>query len=68
MGGDFLRKAVGIQNLIAYLQSVSYPLSEEDVNGLIKARTIPHQRLIGDTMLFNLDHIDAWIKQQEADN
>jgi hypothetical protein len=61
VGGDFLRK------LLSYLHSVSYPLSEEEVKGLIRSRNIPHKRLLGDTLLFNLDHVDTWIKQQRTD-
>jgi len=60
-----LRKAVGIQSLVAYLQSVNYPLSEETVQKLIAAKRIPHQRLLGKTIIFNLDYIDSWIKTAE---
>lgn len=67
MGGDFLRKVVGINKLLSYLHSVSYPLSEEEVKRLIRSRNIPHKRLLGDTLLFNLDHVDTWIKQQRTD-
>jgi len=67
VGGDFLRKVVSINKLLTYLQSVGYPLSEEEVKRLIKSRNIPHKRLLGDTLLFNLDHVDAWIKQQRPD-
>jgi len=59
-----MRKAHGIKDLIAYLESVNFPLTEERINDLILKREIPHLRPFGNTLVFNLDHIDWWISQQ----
>ncbi|OCA85312.1 hypothetical protein [Pseudobacillus wudalianchiensis] len=59
-----MRKIYGIENLIAYLSSVNFPLTEERIKDLILNRELPHHRAFQSTFIFNLDHIDWWISQQ----
>lgn len=66
MGGDRLRKVTGIKNLISYLESVQYPISDEKINELIKNNAIPHLRRLNTLFIFNLDHIDSWIIEQRS--
>ncbi|MBM7647482.1 hypothetical protein JOC78_000403 [Bacillus ectoiniformans] len=61
-----MRKVNGIKNLIDYLESVHYPMTEEQINDLITEKHIPHSKLIGNHMMFNLDHIDWWINEQKT--
>jgi len=59
-----MRKVHGIRNLIAYLESINFPLTEEQVNDLIVNKELPHLRPLEHIIVFNLDHIDWWISQQ----
>ncbi|PLR75746.1 hypothetical protein CU633_19480 [Bacillus sp. V3-13] len=59
-----MRKAYGIKNLIAYLASVNYPISEQEIHDLIQSKDIPHQRPINNMIVFNLNYIDWWVSQQ----
>lgn len=56
-----MRKVHGIKNLIEYLESVNFPLNEEDVNELILKREIPHNNPFGNIIIFDLNNIDWWI-------
>ncbi|WP_419881634.1 hypothetical protein ACN6MY_19375 [Peribacillus sp. B-H-3] len=60
-----MRKAIGIKSLIKYLHSVSYPLTEEEILELILNKSIPHLRPLSDMIVFNLDHVDSWLSQQQ---
>ena len=60
-----MRKAQGIRSLLDYLESVGYPLSKEHVDELVLNRQIPHTRPISDIIIFNLEHIDWWIKERK---
>ncbi|MBM7694759.1 hypothetical protein JOC77_004236 [Peribacillus deserti] len=59
-----MRKIYGIQNLIVYLASAGYPLTEKQVHELILNKDIPHLRPINNMIVFNLDHIDWWVSQR----
>ncbi|PLR89770.1 hypothetical protein [Bacillus sp. T33-2] len=59
-----MRKVYGIQKLIAYLASINYPLTEQQICDLIESKDIPHLRPINNMIVFNLDHIDWWVKEQ----
>ncbi|MEK4029152.1 MULTISPECIES: hypothetical protein [Bacillaceae] len=59
-----MRKVYGIENLIAYLSSVNFPITEDKINDLILKRELPHLRPFGSILMFDLDHIDWWINQQ----
>jgi hypothetical protein len=58
-----VRKVYGVKNLIDYLASVNYPLTEERIHNLILAKDIPHLRPYENIIVFNLDHIDWWVEQ-----
>lgn len=60
-----MRKVNGVKNLIVYLNSINYPMTEEEINDLIQKRTIPHLRPLSTLIVFDLDHIDWWITQQK---
>ncbi|WP_100331311.1 hypothetical protein [Bacillus xiapuensis] len=59
-----MRKAYGIKSLIAYLDSVNYPLAEDEIHDLILKRELPHLRPLNNLLIFNLDDIDWWISQR----
>ncbi|AOH53143.1 hypothetical protein ABE28_002180 [Peribacillus muralis] len=61
-----MRKAYGIKSLIVYLESVNHPITEEEVNDLIVNKKIPHLRPINNLLIFNLDHIDGWLRDQPS--
>ncbi|WP_075619396.1 hypothetical protein [Paenisporosarcina indica] len=60
-----MRKVHGVKSLIIYLESVNFPLNEERVNELILKREIPHNNPIGNTIIFDLNHIDWWINEKK---
>lgn len=60
-----MKKIYGIKNLIAYLDSVSYPLTEDQIHQLIQSKDIPHLRPHENLLVFNTDHIDWWIQTQQ---
>lgn len=60
-----MRKVYGVKKLVIYLDSVGYPLTEEQINQLILNKEIPHLRPIGDIIAFNLEYIDWWISHQK---
>lgn len=55
-----MRRVNGIKKLSIYLDTVGYPLTEEEINELIINKEIPHLRPMGNMIVFNLDHIDWW--------
>ncbi|WP_144511265.1 hypothetical protein [Bacillus sp. FJAT-22090] len=59
-----MRKVYGIKSLLAYLDSVDYPISEERIHELISNKEIPHLRPISNMFAFNLEHIDWWVSEQ----
>lgn len=60
-----MRKINGVKSLINYLESVNFPLEEENVHELILKREIPHNNPIGNTIIFDLNHIDWWIDEKK---
>lgn len=58
-------KIQGIENLLVYLDSVGYPLSEQQINEFLLARKIPHSKPFGKMIVFNHDHIKWWVKLQK---
>ncbi|MCK1996631.1 hypothetical protein MPH47_05135 [Psychrobacillus psychrodurans] len=60
-----LRRAYGVIKLSSYLDTVGYPLTEEEINVLIINKEIPHLRPMANMIVFNLDHIDWWINQKQ---
>ena len=61
-----MRKAYGIKSLIKYLESVNQPITEEEINDLILNKKIPHLRPINNLLVFNLDYIDGWLRDQPS--
>ncbi|MBN8203656.1 MULTISPECIES: hypothetical protein [Bacillaceae] len=59
-----MRKVYRIEELLAYLASIGYPLTEEKIHHLIQNKDIPHLRPYGNLYVFNLDHIDWWVGQR----
>ncbi|WP_445487426.1 hypothetical protein [Niallia sp. 03133] len=58
-----MRKVSGIKNLIIYLHSLDFSITEDEINRLIEEKAIPHQKLIRSILIFDLDHIDWWVKE-----
>ncbi|MEM1503740.1 hypothetical protein RG959_10020 [Domibacillus sp. 8LH] len=63
-----MRRIQGVQKLISYLDSVKYPLAEEKIYDLIKNKKLPHKKLINNIIIFDLDQIDWWIKQNRLES
>ena len=57
-------KIHGIENLLVYLNSVGYPLSEQQVNEFLLARKIPHSKPYGSMIVFDCAHIEWWVEMQ----
>ena len=60
-----MRRAYGVKSLSSYLDTVGYPLTEEEINDLIMNKEIPHLRPMVNMIVFNLDHIDWWINHNQ---
>jgi hypothetical protein len=58
-----MTKIQGVTSLLEYLNSVNYPLTEEQLRMFLDQRKIPHSSF-GDTLFFDLGHIDWWIAEQ----
>ena len=58
-----MSKIQGVASLLEYLNSVDYPLTEEQLQMYLHQRKIPHNSF-GDTVFFELVHIDWWIAEQ----
>ena len=59
-----MRKVQGVRRLIAYFNSVNYPMTEENLIFLMTQREIPHTSPLRNILIFDLNHIDWWIKEQ----
>jgi hypothetical protein len=59
-----MRKVQGVKRLIAYFDSVNYPMTEENLIILMTQREIPHTSPLSNILIFDLNHIDWWIKEQ----
>lgn len=59
-----MAKIQGIENLLVYLDSVGYPLSEQQINEFLLARKIPHSKPHGSVIVFDRDHIQWWVSMQ----
>ena len=59
-----MRKVQGVKRLIAYFDSVNYPMTEDDLIVLLTQKGIPHTSPISTILIFDLNHIDWWIKEQ----
>ncbi len=60
-----MRKVQGVKRLIAYFDSVNYPMTESDVMNLMSQKQIPHTSPLNTILIFDLNHIDWWIKEQK---
>ncbi|OAH57780.1 hypothetical protein AWH48_01810 [Domibacillus aminovorans] len=63
-----MRNVHRIKQLISYLDSVDYPLTEEEIYDLILKREIPHKNPNNSLIVFDLDHIDWWINENRTKN
>lgn len=57
-------KIQGVGNLLTYLESVGYPLTEQQINEFIEAKTIPHSKPYGGRIVFDSSHMDWWVDLQ----
>ncbi|WP_282019737.1 hypothetical protein [Planomicrobium okeanokoites] len=57
-------KIQGIENLLVYLDSVGYPLTEQQINEFLLARKIPHSKPYGNMIVFDRVHIQWWVDMQ----
>ena len=63
-----MSKIYGIPNLVAYLVSAGYPLTEEQIQQSIAEKDIPHLRPTKNLFVFNSDYIDWWIQTKRSDH
>ncbi|WP_203332694.1 hypothetical protein [Planococcus beigongshangi] len=54
-------KIQGVENLLVYLESVGYPLTEQQIDEFLRARTIPHSKPYGGIIVFDSNHIEWWM-------
>lgn len=59
-----MKKIQGIENLLKYLDSVDFPMTEERIRNFLNQRNIPHSQPYGDIFIFDEDHIDWWVAEQ----
>ncbi|WP_422123473.1 hypothetical protein DHX103_01280 [Planococcus sp. X10-3] len=59
-----MEKIQGIDNLLIYLDSVDYPLSEQQINEFLSAKKIPHSKPYGSMIIFDRSHIEWWVELQ----
>lgn len=57
-----MRTVQGISSVLSYLESVDYPVTEEDIQELLSDMDASS---ISQSSHFNLDHVDWWISQQQ---
>ncbi|MEK3934502.1 hypothetical protein MKY41_04210 [Sporosarcina sp. FSL W7-1349] len=57
-----MRTVQGISSVLAYLDSVDYHVTEENVQALLADMDVTSDNR---SSHFNLDHIDWWINQQQ---
>ncbi|WP_050183778.1 hypothetical protein [Domibacillus robiginosus] len=60
-----MRKIQGIQHLVFYLHSINYPLAKKEIDNLITTKKLPHKKIGSNIIIFDLDQIDWWIKQDQ---
>ena len=63
-----MRKVQGIKSLLVYLDSVDYPISEEELTLLVQNGAIPHSILIRNMIIFDLAHIDWWVAERRQNS
>jgi len=61
-----MRKIQGIQKLVSYFDSATYPLTEKEIQDLILNKKLPHKKVSTGIIIFDLDQIDWWIKQDQT--
>ncbi|TWT01133.1 hypothetical protein [Planomicrobium sp. CPCC 101079] len=59
-----MSKIQGVKSLLEHLESVNYPISEDQLHEYLAKRKIPHKKSYGGTIFFDLAHIDWWIAEQ----
>lgn len=59
-----MTKILGLKNLLSYLETVDYPMTEQRIEELMAQRTIPHSRTFNDMVSFDIEHIDWWVNEQ----
>ncbi|MGI2327139.1 hypothetical protein [Planococcus sp. YIM B11945] len=59
-----MSKIQGIKNLMDYLETIDYPLTEQQIQLFLSEKQIPHSNSFGNTIFFNLSHIDWWVTEQ----
>ncbi|MGE6488053.1 hypothetical protein [Paenisporosarcina sp. NPDC076898] len=59
-----MRKVQGVKSLMAYFDSVNYPMTEENLIDLMARKELPHISPISTILIFDLNHIDWWINEQ----
>ena len=59
-----MRKVQGVKRLIAYFDSVNYSMTEENLINLMTKKEIPYTSPLSTILIFDLNHIDWWIKEQ----
>lgn len=59
-----MTKIQGIENLLEYLNSIGFPMTEESIRNLLTQRKLPHSQPYGDIFLFDKDHIDWWVAEE----
>ena len=59
-----MRKVQGVKRLIAYFDSVNYSMTEENLINLMTQKEIPYTSPLSTILIFDLNHIDWWIKEQ----
>ncbi|EPD53242.1 hypothetical protein MHH33_10865 [Paenisporosarcina sp. FSL H8-0542] len=57
-----MRKVQGVKSLMAYFDSVNYPMTKENLIDLMARKEVLHISPISVILLFELNHIDWWIK------
>ncbi|AMW98412.1 helix-turn-helix transcriptional regulator [Rummeliibacillus stabekisii] len=56
-----MRKVRTIKALCDYLQKIDCPIGRTTISKLIKENEIPHMRISGRVIIFDLDEVDAWL-------
>ncbi|MCP3764162.1 hypothetical protein NLX67_17575 [Domibacillus sp. A3M-37] len=61
-----MRKIQGIHHLMSYLNSAAFPLTEEEIHDLLTEKKLPHKNSASGVLIFDLDHIDWWINENQS--
>lgn len=59
-----MAKIQGIENLLVHLESLGYPLTEQQIQNFLTEKKIPHSKPYGDLIVFDCSHIEWWVKMQ----